>query len=229
MATSRALWEAAVESRIASLPSGQLFSDATGISDGENQRHSNEPEKVFLGKLNRIPGELLKEFAEGASLRPCRDALLAEGLPWKLGSGAMIFVYPWQHSQVMVALGDKKLHPDHVVFTESVEHLVAEVLEPHKSWMRARSSLDAGIASRNVASSSSRDSGRDADAGSDGGRGSGPNNGEFAAPWAPLVIVERSFLCLASPPVGHDSAVTVSSIDAHSPGANPRRVPVPDM
>merc|ERR1712048_107317 len=95
-AASRALWEAAVESRIAALPSEQLFSDATDVGQGEDQCLSKEPETVFLGKLNRIPRELLQEFAEGASLRPCRDALLAEGLPWRLGSGAMIFVYPWQ-------------------------------------------------------------------------------------------------------------------------------------
>jgi len=162
--------ETAVESRF---PSDQPSSDATGISDGEDWRHSNEPEKAFLGKLNRIPRELLKEFAEGSSLRPCRDALLAEDLPWKLDSGAMIFVYPWQHSQVMVALSDKKLHPDHVVFTESVEHLVAKLLERHNIWMKDQIPLNVGAVRHNVTSSSSRDSGRNADAGGDGGWGSG--------------------------------------------------------
>jgi len=226
MAASHALWETSVESLIASPSSDKPSSQAMGIS--ESLRHSKEPENIFLGKLNRIPRELLKEFAEGASMRPCRDALLAQGLSWKLGSGAMIFVYPWQHSEAMAAVGDTRLHPDHVVFAESVEYLVAEVLERHNIWMKTRSPLDVGDISRNDMTSSSHDSGCKADVGSDE-RGSELNKREFDVPWAPLVVEERTFLCLVPPNPVQDSAVTASSTDVHNKHANPRRSPVHDM
>jgi len=224
MAAARALWEASVESRIASSSSDEQCLQAMGIS--ENLCRSKEPEIIFLGKLNRITRELLKGFAEGASMRPCRDALLAQGFSWNLGSGAMIFVYPWQYSEVMVSPGAKHLHPDHVVFAESVDYLVEEVLEGHNVWMKARSPLDVGDVGRDVMTSSSHDSGCKADVGGDGGRGTEQNTREFDVPWTPLVTVERTFLCLVPPNPVQDSAVTVSSIDVHNQNGNPRRLPV---
>ena len=35
-----------------------------------------------------------------------------------------------------------KLYPDHVIFAESFEYLVAEVLEQHGTWVKDRSALD---------------------------------------------------------------------------------------
>merc|ERR1719510_337012 len=108
----------------------------------------------------------------------------------------MIFVSPRQYSATMAAIGDKHMHPDHVVFMESVEYLVAEVLDRHNTWMKGRSPLEVGDVSGKAFSSSSHDSGRQADVGSDGGRGSGLYSREFDVRWAPYVFKERTFLCL---------------------------------
>ena len=56
---------------------------ASSLGDGESASIPHR-EEVYLGKLNRIPKELRMAFADGPALRPCRDALQAEGLSWKL-------------------------------------------------------------------------------------------------------------------------------------------------
>jgi len=226
-AISHALWEAAVEDRILSRSSDGQPSEVASIDHRKGHCHPNVSEKVFLSKLNRIPRELLKEFAEGASLRPCRDALLAEGFEWRLGSGAMMFVHPWQFNRAMAVLGNTELHPDHVVFTQSVEYLVAEVLEPYNTWMKSRSPLDMEAVSHTIISSSSYDPRGDTDAEGDGGRASGLSHGELEALPTPVVSVVNTFWTLVPP--DQSSAVTVSDTDVYNSGNNPRRMPVSDM
>merc|ERR1719410_494227 len=93
--------------------------------------HSND-DRLVLGKLNRIPQTLRTELCEGKSLLPCRRALEAAGCQYKLpDSGAFVFVHPHQYTATMdaVACLDKKLMPDHVLFTTSFELMLEEALE----------------------------------------------------------------------------------------------------
>ena len=55
---------------------------------------------------------------------------------------------------------------------------------------------------------------------------------ESDAPWAPLVFVQRTVMCLAPPAPSaqtHSSGITGSSSDACPLWANPRRLPIADI
>merc|ERR1711879_561505 len=97
----------------------------------------------WLGKLNRSPKAVREEFCMGSTMRATRKALEQAGHAWKLPEGSLVFVHPWQYQAVMKALSERgeQLFPDHVVFTESLEHLVAEVLAikqagVKRTWMK---------------------------------------------------------------------------------------------
>ena len=133
-ATSHALWESAVEMRVAK-------GVAAGSDPEAGSASHQATENICLGKLNRIPRELLRELASGPALQPSRRALEAEGFPWKFSSGVLMFVSPCQHVDAMTALADEQLHPDSIIFAESMEYLIDEVLCQHGTWMKDRSTI----------------------------------------------------------------------------------------
>jgi len=199
---ARALWEANVERGV------QAVIDAP---------RGSASEQVFIGKLNKLSREVRAELAEGASLQICREELNAAGKDWKLDNGVFVFVHPAQYDNAMVALREKRLFPDQVVFAESLEYLVAEALDRCRTWMRSQEglSLPANDTARHgipAASSSTA-----------GSSSCHAQAGDYDVPWAPHVVIERTFLCLAPAVRAVSSAVTVSSTDARKPQANPRR------
>jgi len=94
-------------------------------------------EEILLSKINRNTKLLRHAFLQGPSLRPCRDALEAAGHPCKLVSGALIFVRPMQYRHALKALSNIELHPNHIVFTNSLEYLVEETLDSCKACCNA--------------------------------------------------------------------------------------------
>ena len=107
-----------------------------------------------------------------------------------------------------MALGVKPLRPDHVIFTESLEYLVEEVLAQHGTWVKDRSTLDI----QNIGDQDSQQ-GEDSDENKEPGG---------LRSWQSLMFVEKTFVCLA--PVRSCAITTVSSTDVRNPDANPRRV-----
>ncbi|CAE7772559.1 unnamed protein product [Symbiodinium sp. CCMP2592] len=170
---------------------------AAAGSDPEAGSTSHQAtEKIYLGKLNRIPGQLLRELASGPALQPCRRALEAEGLPWKLSSGAFMFVSPFQHVDAMTTLADEQLHPDNIIFAESLEYLIDEVLGQHGTWMKDRSTI--GMDGINPGPTSEVDSACQAEAesqGSDADRRRDAFLLDYVGEWDPCSIVDRTFLC----------------------------------
>ncbi|CAE7241468.1 unnamed protein product, partial [Symbiodinium pilosum] len=140
----------------------------------------------------------------------------------KLSSGAMIFVNPWQYNHAIIALKDVKLYPDHVIFAESFEYLVAEVLEQHGTWVKDRSTLDIQEAQLTSADPDSLGLAEDGDE----ELRSDQDPGAFTS-WQPLMFVNKTFVCLA--PVKSSAITTASSTDVRNPNANPRRVEPPEL
>ena len=212
---AEATWESAVEMRVAK--------GVVAGSDPEAGSASHQAtEKIYLGKLNRLPGELLRELASGPALQPCRRALEAEGFPWKLSSGALMFVSPCQHVDAMTSLADEQLHPDNIIFARSMEYLIDEVLGQHGTRMKDRSTI--GMDGINPGPTSDVDSGCEAEAesqGSDANRRRDALLMDYVGEWDPYSIVDKTFLCLA--PVRSSLMVTASTTDDVNPDANPRR------
>jgi len=99
-------------------------------------------DQVVFGKLNRVPMPLRDELANGPALRFCRQRLEEAGYPWRLFSGAYIFVHPWQYRETMLSLGDCDLRPYHVVYSASLASPLQEALARVKgAWMLTRGPL----------------------------------------------------------------------------------------
>lgn len=214
--TARVLWADGIQY----LPQ-LLNSTLSGVQVGSAPR-----EEILLGKLNRMPKEVRVEFSEGVSLRQHRNALVTSGHSWKLASGAFVFVSPWQYELTMVALRDRQLHPDHVVFSASAEYLVEEALLRCKGpWMKDREPIERGGTSQRHSSSSIDSCSNHAVAGSDCALDSiGPNTA-FDSDWRQYLSIERTFLCLLPVDSAGESIVTVLTSELHcSKLANPRRV-----
>jgi len=118
--------------------------------DGESGDESCHQEiigdQVVLGKLNRVPMPLRDELANGPSLRFCRERLDKAGYPWRLFSGAYIFVHPWQYRETMLALGDCDLRPYHVVYAASLASPLQEALARCKgAWMLTRGPVQTSL------------------------------------------------------------------------------------
>jgi len=184
---------------------------------------------VMMGKLNRIPKDLREEFVHGPSLRACRAALEEEGYSWKLFSGALVFVHPWQYRETMLALSGFDLRPYHLVFAASLGYLVEEALGRCKgTWLTSRSVIKEGLegASQLGIVSAAAESVGDDDyiLKFEGGGGDTTKlavEEEDVADW--ILCVQRTFLCVLSqhsvqPPC------TASTTVARCPNVrNPRR------
>ena len=143
--------------------------------------------------------------------------------PRRLSSGAMIFVSPWQYTAAIVALSDLELHPDHLIFSRSLEYLVEEVLLKHYTWVKDRIPLD--IRDFQATSGSHfQDSQRQEEESDQTWTDQGAGN--FHS-WQPFVFVEKTFVCLA--PMRSSALTTASSSDARNRDANPRRAEISEF
>ena len=91
-----------------------------------NEVAMDEPfpeENVYVSALNRNTEVVRAALCEGASLKRCREELESEGHPWKLPSGALIFVNPLKYICVMNKLDamSVNLTPSSVVYASSLE------------------------------------------------------------------------------------------------------------
>jgi hypothetical protein len=123
----------------------------------------------------------------------------------------MVFVHPDQFRTVMQALNGLQLKASHVIFADSLEHVLEETLGAcHKAWAKDRRLLLEDAASdsslRAEADSAHAERGFDAV--------------QHWTAWAGLEV-RRTFLCTA-PLIGDAAATTRSTTDARPGTKNPR-------
>jgi hypothetical protein len=187
---------------------------------GANCEFPGGGDPIVLGKLNRIPKALREELSTGASLRACRDALEAAGYPWKLLSGTLVFVHPWQYRAAVSSLSFHELRPYNIIFSESIGYLLEEALARCKgSWMTACAPIHERIVSASQDGAMSDAETVDIDRGqmfSDV-----DDHPERELQW--VACVQRTFLCLTPRFTSQETNVTSSTTDVNcSSLANPR-------
>lgn len=207
-----------VERRISTMP----------IDGGDEALEGDDPavalDEIVLLDFNRRPKEMFDALGEGLPLDNCRKALSDDGHSWRLITGTMAFVYPWQYRYVMEALNDRELKRSQVVVARSLEHLVEEsivgigrgVWASQRQELAAISDTDEGCSSVAVVSSDD-----DVDH-------TGLNRAIFEkdAHWTtwPDLEVTRCFICPA-PRLPSVTIVVQSTTGVDSrKGRNPRRV-----
>lgn len=205
---------------------GRTSSDDHRDADSkEDQNAEEEEDLVILGKLNRMSKALRAELSDGSSLRSCREALDAAGHPWKLISGTLVFVHPWQYRAVISALACDELRPHQVVFAESLAYLLEETLARYKgSWLTACGPVKESIASASqVGSASETESIHNVQNNSFEATQSVHENGQDGDQL--VMCVERTFVCIVYRCASLERHVTASAADAlYSASANPRIV-----
>jgi hypothetical protein len=220
-ALSRQIWESTI-SRLAT--SGSLVMDC--------ETNQDLAEDIFMFKLNRNPEKLMVSLGTCGTLQACRDALDHEGHAWKLPTGGMMFVHPWQVPMCLKAMVGMKTTPSTVVAAQSLEHLLQESLHNfEKVWMRSRDLLT----SASLESTTCRSEAATCNGDGDEDRNIVDlredmlemNRPSFdAVPHWSLksshINIERTFLCVARQQALAN--VTHSSSDARPSGYNSRRV-----
>lgn len=181
-------------------------------------------ESIYLLEYNRYPASFRDALLKGAALEPCRSALAKAGLPFKLTSGAKIFVHPWQHADAMGAIFEHQvdLRPYHVIVCQSLEYHVdaclADLSCRQGARVRKRHSLvEASAVAPEVFSASASS----IDAEHDGGCST--EGEEDASSSVDALDVKRTFIC-ASRRLRNPESVTQSTTEVCSGGLNPRRV-----
>jgi hypothetical protein len=113
-------WAGAVERGIGAAPindcADALADDGPWFGDDE----------INLLDFNRNPKEMLDALGTGLPLNACRVAMTNDGRAWRLITGTMVFVHPWQYLSVMRALEGCELKRSQVVVARSLEHLLEE-------------------------------------------------------------------------------------------------------
>lgn len=106
---------------------GQPTSDTLRSTAAEPEK---EKETVSLLSYTRYPESFRNALTNGSALHPCRTALEEAGFDWLHGSGAKIFVHPWQFEDSTSALSQSEveLRPYHVVVSASLEYNVEACL-----------------------------------------------------------------------------------------------------
>jgi len=132
-------WESAVEYH---LPNHS--NSSTAEAPAEHSHSENSQDVMFLLHFARDPLQMHLALEEGLPLRACRRNMEAAGFPWRLPTGAYIFVPPSQYRQVMAALNCHVLHKSHVVIAESLEYLLEETLlsVTRGAWVKFRTPLE---------------------------------------------------------------------------------------
>jgi hypothetical protein len=211
-ALNQQMWESAI-SRLAT--SGSLAMD---------QEMTHEiAEDIFMFKLNRNPEELMLRLGTCVTLQACRDALEQAGHAWKLPTGGMMFVHPWQVPSALQAMVGMKTTPSTIVASQSLEHLLQEILQSFQPvWMRSRDLLTS--ASRSEVATCKADGDEDESIVDLSEDLLEINHEAFnAVPHWSLqshIKIERTFLCVAHQRAS--ASLTHSTSDARPSGHNPR-------
>jgi hypothetical protein len=181
----------------------------------EPEHGQSVTENVYLLHLKRTPSQVVHALTEGVPLRNCREALTKAGYNWKLISGAMVFVEPWQYRPVMLALNGYELKTSHVIVASSMEYLVAESMQDIGQGACAKSRVQLPL----IQTSSSCDlTHSSSDAEDDESQEAEEQIGLLAE-----LIVKRTFVS-AVPLLQDASLVTQSTTEASSNHVrNPRR------
>jgi hypothetical protein len=182
---------------------------------------------LFVCKLNRNPKVLRKALCGGRALQSCRAALEEAGYNWKLDSGTLVFVHPWQYLAAIHSLRNWHTQPDNIVFAKSVEHLVDETIAESVAggwgaW--AKHCLPLSIANESEAATAGNSEQASLDQGSQAASVEEGRALSMALPEEGFVV-SRTFLCEA-PGRRPPEAVTQSTTEADSQkrkGTNPRR------
>jgi len=204
----------------------------TVLISNENANANEDPalvlDEIFILQFNRRPNEFFDALGNGVALRCCRQALSDNGHAWRLITGTMVFVHPWQYHQVMQALKGRELKRSQLVVATSLEHLVEESIAGigHGVWANQRQSLvavsDAHPSTTSVA----------AEPGSDDADHVELNRMIFErdVDWTawPDMAITRSFICSA-PRLLRSATVVQSTTEMNSRnGRNPRRAAAHD-
>jgi len=190
-------------------------------------------ERIVLLQFNRHDKLFEAALSDDVKLAACKTVLQQAGFPWKLETGTMVFVQPWQYAESVSALRVEcaKLRPWHILVSESLEPAVQAALDSLPCRAGAR------VKQRSVITSLP-------DSGSPVGRPRAKRwwslcsrrlshqqslnvyihaTDDAEAPRFPL-CVKRTFICRQA--ILRDArAVVNSSTEAHG-GINPRRLPV---
>lgn len=208
-------WAGFVE-RLAELPDSMPTNAGSDVEPAQDATD----DQILLLQFNRNPSDMMTAMNEGLPLRKCREALLAEGHDWRLPSGTMVFVHPWQYRLCLHALIGKEMQPSTVIVSQSLEYLLEECLTSiqKRVWAKCRDVLPLCQKNEEDASVDGEDADVQASSSVDRelfhGLPAWSEMGEFQA--------KRTFLCVA--PLLPSMAVTQSTTDAHSCNLNPRHV-----
>lgn len=214
-------WAGFVERHIGTVLIGD---DNAGADEDPTVGH----DEIWLLQFNRSPNDMFHALVEGVSLRSCRQALSDNGKAWRLITGTMVFVHPWQYQYVMQALNGRKLMRSQVVVARSLEHLVEESIQGIGKgvWASQRQALvavsDTDPSSSSVVAEPSSD---DADH-VELNRMIFEQDVDWTA-W-PDVAVTRSFICNAPRLLSSTSVVQSTTEMNGRNGRNPRRAALHD-
>jgi len=116
---------------------------AAAVLQTEQEQSQIATEVVYLLQLSRTPRQMVRALTDGVPLQNCREVLTTAGHNWKLMSGAMVFVQPWQYRWVMRALNGHELKASHLIVGSSIEYLVEESIQGNGqgSWAKSRAEL----------------------------------------------------------------------------------------
>jgi hypothetical protein len=194
------------------------------VETEENDHMTNPKEnrdQVIVGKLNRVSKAVREVLSQGVSLRACRNALEEAGHPWRLLSGTLVFVHPWQYRAAISSLSLHELRPYHIIFAESLGYLLEEALAHCKgSWMSACAPVQEHTGSDSQVGTSSDIKSIDGkwECSCEDVNQLSEHNVEC------VVSVDRTFVCV-SPCVSLEAHVISSTTDAHNLGqSNPRLI-----
>lgn len=193
------------------------------LAFGQAGAPESSTERVFLVSFSRHPEALRKALCEGVPLQQCRAALEDARCHWQLGSGAKVFVHPWQYKDALVAVVERgiELRPFHVIVAETLESSVEASLTdiPCRQGARVRSRGVLGEVPTEPRVARPEAGGA--------GETSSPTGGGGSWQDVDIPLAEsRTFLC-AVPRLRNPESVTQSTTEAHNGGVNPRRLQAP--
>eukprot|EP00929_Paragymnodinium_shiwhaense_P015435 TRINITY_DN12351_c0_g1_i2.p1 TRINITY_DN12351_c0_g1~~TRINITY_DN12351_c0_g1_i2.p1 ORF type:complete len:572 (-),score=61.68 TRINITY_DN12351_c0_g1_i2:320-2035(-) len=169
-------------------------------------------EALHLLTYRRCPHRFHAALDEGPALEECRQAMEDAGRPWRLYSGAHVFVHPDQYDVALAEVEQRgiQLCAHHVIVSESLEHSLSASLQdlPRRLGIRVRDRSGLGL----VAQSANSDE---------------VALHETQEVWEEQEFAgyceERTFLCNCTP-LRNSGSVAQSTTEAHQGGLNPRRV-----
>eukprot|EP00929_Paragymnodinium_shiwhaense_P015434 TRINITY_DN12351_c0_g1_i1.p1 TRINITY_DN12351_c0_g1~~TRINITY_DN12351_c0_g1_i1.p1 ORF type:complete len:583 (-),score=41.05 TRINITY_DN12351_c0_g1_i1:320-2068(-) len=169
-------------------------------------------EALHLLTYRRCPHRFHAALDEGPALEECRRAMEGAGHPWRLFSGAHVFVHPDQYDVALAEVEQRgiQLCAHHVIVSASLEQSLSASLQdlPRRFGIRVRDRSGLGLVRQSA------------------------NSDEVAVHetqevWEEQEFAgyceERTFLCNCTP-LRNSGSVAQSTTEAHQGGLNPRRV-----